>query len=216
MANVLASTDLAGFVQCLVDADPGAGAGTPAAIGTIALVESSRTRWVKAGTGDIDWNLYTTEGQSISLEAGADITIPGSNLTPVVFNTIDRLDTTTFGFTAGGTDIEVKRDSMIDANGQFSVVFTTGGSSNSRTKARGFLYEDPTNGGAGPWLQVRGTRGWGYHRMFSAGNDTLTLSRSFHVTAGTFLRYAVQRISGNGALQLDGEGCSMTLKRTGQ
>lgn len=216
MANVLSSTEIAGFMQCIVDADPIDGAGTPASIGTIAQVESSMTRWIKDGVGDTDWNLYTTEGQSISLEAGADILISGSLLTPVVFNTIDRLDSTTFGFTAGTSDIEVKRNSMLDAAGQFSVVFTTGGNNNSRTKARGFLYQDPINGGAGPWTSIRGTRGWGYHRILAAGDDTIALSRGIHVTAGTYLRYAVQRINGAGALMLDGEGCSLTLKRTGQ
>jgi hypothetical protein len=211
MVQIITSSKTAGYQQFVVDSDPSPGLTAP--IGTIAMLEDGSARWSKDGTGDTDWNPVSIGDQAVSLELVSDLAISGSTLTPVVWNSIDFIDTTTFGITIGTSDIAVLRDSFLDASGQFSVIFSSGGSDNSRTKARGFLYQDATNGGAGPFTRVRGTRGWGYHRRIQEGDDTLVLNRTFYVTSGTVLRYAVQRLAGNGALSLDGEGCNLRLRR---
>lgn len=216
MANIISSSEIAGLYSIVVDAIPNSFSGTPAPVGSMARFNGDGSMWLKIGSSDTNWSLVTTGSQSVSAYAGSDILIPGSTLTPVTFGTISWIDTSIFGLSVGSSDIEVKQDSMLNASGQFSVLFTTGGTSSSRTKARGYMYRDSINGGTGPWTAIEGTRGWGYHRQLSEGDDTITLSREFHVTAGTFLRYAVQRVSGTGALKLDGDGCNIVLRRTGQ
>ena len=215
MVQIFSETESAGYLQFVIDSDPTIGLGLPAPLGAIAMLEDGSSRWIKDGTADTAWNSSGTTGQDLSVDLVSDLTLVGATLTPVPWNNIDKIDTTTFAALAGSPDITVLRDGFVTAMGQLSILFVTGGSNNSRSKATGSLYEDPINGGAGPFTRIRGTRSWTYHRLLAVGDGTLTLNRTFPVVAGTVLRYAVQRAGGNAGLSLDGNGCSMTMNRTG-
>lgn len=56
MANILGTQTLDNAVIILVDANPSAGAGTPAELGSIATVNDGSGLYLKTGVTDVDWS----------------------------------------------------------------------------------------------------------------------------------------------------------------
>lgn len=72
MAAVLDQVTVGEKVILVVDADPGAAAGTPAEIGSLAMLESggAGTLWQKIGAADTAWDMFTTATSGTNVKLG--------------------------------------------------------------------------------------------------------------------------------------------------
>lgn len=210
MANIIGTSEWPGMKILLVDAEPSASTGTPAPIGAHAQIDGQSGIWTKDGPLDTDWTLSSQAGEFASFTNDTQIAISGSSVTPIAWGVVNAIDPSVFDLLPGNTDIELKRSGVFSLRGQFTVLFSSG-FFNSRTQGRGGMYVDDT--GLGNWQLIRGTRGFGYHRNSTAGNDTIALERTVRLESGWRIRYGVQRVAGSGSLVFDDFGCSLILTR---
>jgi hypothetical protein len=80
MANILGTQTLDNAVIILVDANPSAGAGTPADLGSIATVNDGTGLYLKTGVADTAWTVLDTEPQSTVTTTTAAATTLKENL----------------------------------------------------------------------------------------------------------------------------------------